>query len=169
MNTGLFRSGVWSLPGSAGGSCLRRDFRSRTPDAVTIASLISTFSNPSDFRNFERLLNDDFHDRVHCIIGGTMCTRDAATAPEFFLHHGFVDKIWWDWQKLSNANKFHTHFLNQAGSMTSTPYHSRDFLDLNNQPGCVCAEYVNPKNVAFKKLKGLLRNYLNFCRNHSKM
>ena len=169
VNIGLFRSGVWSLPGSAGGSCLRRDFRSRTPDAVTIASLISTFSNPSDFRNFERLLNDDFHDRVHCIIGGTMCTRDAATAPEFFLHHGFVDKIWWDWQKLSNANKFHTHFLNQAGSMTSTPYHSRDFLDLNNQPGCVCAEYVNPKNVAFKKLKGLLRNYLNFCRNHSKM
>ncbi len=163
VNTGPFRSGKWSLPPSARERCLRRDFNGRAPDAIAVANLVSSYSNPSDFRDFEKLLRFDFHDRVHCIIDGTMCTRDAATAPEFFLHHGFVDKIWWDWQKQSNANKFHTHFLNQATSMTSTPYHSRDFLDLNNQPDCVCVEYVNPKNEAFRKIKGLLQNNLTFA------
>lgn len=39
------------------------------------------------------------HDQVHCLIGGTMCTVEFASAPEFFLHHGFIDKIWEDWQK----------------------------------------------------------------------
>ncbi|CAB3984903.1 tyrosinase-like isoform X2 [Paramuricea clavata] len=107
----------------------------------------------TDFFNFEQMLRIQFHDLVHCRIDGKMCTIDSATAPEFFLHHGFVDKIWWDWQKQSNAHKFNTYFLTQAGLMTSTPYRSKDFLDLNNQPGCVCAEYVNPRNVAYGRIK----------------
>ncbi len=39
--------------------------------------------------------------------------------------------------------------------MTSTPYRSKAFLDLNNQPNCVCNEYVEPKNIAFGRIKGL--------------
>ena len=155
VNSGPFRSGVWSLPSSARGRCLRRNFDGMIPDAISVANLISGFSS-SEFRSFEELLRSDFHDRVHCVIGGTMCSRDAATAPEFFLHHGFIDKIWWDWQKRSNAHKFHRYFTRQVGKMRSTPYRSRDFLDLNNQPDCVCAEYENPKNSAFRKIKGLL-------------
>ena len=134
---------------------MRRSFGNRIPDAINVANLISEFSS-SDFPNFERELRRDFHDRVHCEIGGTMCSVDAATAPEFFLHHAFIDKIWWDWQKRSNAHKFHSYFQNQIGLMRSTPYPSRDFLDLNSQPDCVCAEYVNPKSSAFTKIKGLL-------------
>ena len=30
---------------------------------------------------------------------GQMCSNDSAAAPEFFLHHGFVDKLWGDWRK----------------------------------------------------------------------
>jgi hypothetical protein len=146
---------VWSLPASAGGGCLRRDFSGTAPDAIAVQNLISSNSNPADFFNFEEMLRIQFHDLVHCRIDGTMCTLDAATAPEFFLHHGFVDKIWWDWQKQSNAHKFNTYFLTQPGLMTSTPYRSKDFLDLNNKPGCVCAEYVDPRNVAYGKIKGL--------------
>ena len=155
VNSGPFRSGVWSLPSSAGRGCLRRNFNGRVPDAIDVANLISTFSS-SEFQNFERLLRGDFHDRVHCRIDGTMCTRDAATAPEFFLHHGFIDKIWWDWQKRSNAHKFHNYFKHQNGNMPSTTYRSQNFLDLNSQPDCVCAEYINPKSSTFTKIKGLL-------------
>ena len=149
---------MWSLPSSAGGGCLKRNFNDRVPDAIDVANLISTFSS-SEFQNFERLLREDFHDRVHCNIGGTMCLPDAATAPDFFLHHAFIDKIWWDWQKRSNAQKFHSSFQHQNGHMPFMTYRSRDFLDLQNQPDCVCAEYVNPKNSAFSSLKGLLLNY----------
>ena len=158
VNSGPFRTGVWSLPSSAGGGCLRRNFNGRVPDAIDVANLISEFSS-SEFKDFEKLLREDFHDRVHCNIGGTMCLRDAATAPEFFLHHGFVDKIWWDWQKRSNAQKFHSYLQHQNGYMPSTTYRSRDFLDLHNQPDCLCAEYVNPRNSAFTHLKGLSPDY----------
>ena len=158
VNSGPFRSGVWSLPSSAGGGCLKRNFNGRVPDAIDVANLISEFFS-SEFKDFEKLLREDFHDRVHCNIGGTMCLPDAATAPEFFLHHGFIDKIWWDWQKRSNAQKFHSYFQHQNGYMPSTTYHSRDFLDLHNQPDCVCAEYVNPRNSAFTHLKGLSPDY----------
>ena len=157
VRTGPFRQGVWSLPASAGGGCLTRDFSRRTPpDAIAVRNLTSSNSNPADFFNFEVALRLYFHDEVHCIIGGTMCSFDSAAAPEFFLHHGFVDKIWWDWQKLSPAHKFNTYFVNQTERIPSTPYRSKAFLDLNNQPDCVCADYVNPKNPAYGRIKGLL-------------
>ena len=153
VNTGPFRAAVWSLPASAGGGCLTRNFAGTAPDAIAVQNLISSNPNPTDLINFEDILRVQFHDEVHCIIDGTMCTTDSATAPEFFLHHAFVDKIWWQWQKQSNAHKFHTYFMAQAGLMSSTPYRSRDFLDLNNQPDCVCAEYIDPQNNAYRRIK----------------
>ncbi len=155
VKTGPFRQGVWSLPASAGGGCLRRDFSGTAPDAIAVQKLVTSNSKLVDFENFEQLLRVQFHDLVHCVINGTMCSLDSASAPEFFLHHGFVDKIWVDWQKQSNAHKFNTYFLSQTALMTSTPYRSKDLLDLKNQPGCVCAEYVNPRNSAFGRIKGL--------------
>ena len=94
VKTGLFRQGVWSLTASAGGGCLTRNFFGTPPDAIAVHDMISSNSNPADFFNLEVALRREFHDEVHCIIDGTMCTLDSATAPEFFLHHGFVDKIW---------------------------------------------------------------------------
>ena len=160
VNTGPFRSAVWSLPTSAGGGCLRRRFSGTAPDAIDVANLIATNPNPSDFANFELALRVWFHNVVHCVIDGTMCTPDSSTAPEFFLHHSFVDKIWWDWQKQSNGHKFNNYFLTQSSLMTNTPYRSRNFLDLNNQPDCVCVEYVNPISSVAAKVKGLLLEIL---------
>jgi hypothetical protein len=159
VKTGPFRQGVWSLPASAGGNCLRRSFGGTVPDAIAVRDLILENSNPPDFTDFEVLLRRQFHDLVHCRIRGTMCSLDAATAPEFFLHHGFVDKIWWDWQKQSNAHKFHTYFRTQTKYMISTPYRSRHFLDLNNQPDCVCAEYVQPKASVISSINGKFQKH----------
>ena len=60
-----------------------------------VKRLIMDNANVSHFERFQFLLRFEFHDLVHCVIDGTMCTPDSASAPEFFLHHGFVDKIWW--------------------------------------------------------------------------
>lgn len=153
VDTGPFREEVWSLIPSAGGGCLTRQFQLRAPDAVAVKELIMNNSNPSDFENFEFLLRIEFHDLVHCVIGGVMCTIDSASAPEFFLHHVFVDKIWWDWQKLSVNHTFNEYFLTQTGIMPSTIYRSRDYLDLNDQPGCVCAEYVPSRSEVYTALQ----------------
>ncbi|XP_028405884.1 uncharacterized protein LOC114528447 [Dendronephthya gigantea] len=153
VDTGPFREGVWSLIQSAGGGCLRRQFNGRTPNAVAVKMLIMFTPNPSDFENFEFLLRTEFHDLVHCVIFGTMCTIDSASAPEFFLHHGFVDKIWWDWEKQGKNHTFHEYFVSQTTRMPSTIYRSEDFLDLNNQPGCVCAEYVPSRSKIYSALQ----------------
>ena len=169
VDTGSFGSLVWTLPASAGGGCLRRNFNGFVPDAITVKNAITMFS---DFHQFESILRLGFHNLVHCSIGGTMCTNNSATAPEFFLHHSFIDKIWWDWQK-SHTCKYHNFFHNQGGKMPSAPYRSRDFLDLKDQPGCVCVEYVNPKNDVYEKIKGLSKKirkffHLAFYRVHKK-
>ena len=128
----------------------------RTPDAIAVKQLIMNTSNPSDFERFEFLLRFDFHDLVHCVIDGTMCSIDSASAPEFFLHHGFVDKIWWDWQRLSRNHTFNEYFLTQKQRMPGTVYRSETLLDLNDQPGCVCAEYVPSRSKIYRALQGRL-------------
>ena len=118
--------------------------------------LIMNNSDSSNFERFEKALREEFHDLVHCVINGTMCSFDSASAPEFFLHHGFVDKIWWDWQRLGRNHTFHEYFLTQKQRMPGTVYRSEDLLDLNHQPGCVCAEYVPPRSKIYSALQGRL-------------
>ncbi len=72
-----------------------------------------------------------------------MCSIDSANAPEFFLHHGFIDKIWWDWQKKTPANK-NAYFPSINMRLQASNYYPRDFLDIAKQPGCVKACYDEP-------------------------
>lgn len=111
-------------------------------------------ANASNFERFEFVLRLEFHDLVHCVIDGTMCSLDSAAAPEFFLHHGFVDKIWWDWQKLSKNHTFNQYFLSQTQRMPRTVHRSKDLLDLHNQPGCVCVDYVPSRSKIYQALQG---------------
>ena len=89
-------------------------------------------------------------------LDGTMCGRDSAEAPEFFLHHGFIDKIWADWQKKSLANKY-VHFLSISHKMQGAPYYPSDVLDLKKQPGCVkvCYDETTVNNA--KRVKTYLK------------
>ena len=154
VTTGPFQTGKWSLIRSAKGGCLKRNFSGRFPDAITLASFLTSSSDPKDFFKFEKQLRVVFHNEVHCKIGGTMCTKSSAAAPEFFPHHAFIDKIWSDWQKKGSRNKFNTFFQNQKKRMPATRHRSRDFLDLSNQPDCICTEYENVVNNVSKILEG---------------
>lgn len=63
--------------------------------------------------------------------------------PEFYLHHGFIDKIWDDWQKRSKEHM--AYYGSISTSMTATIYSPKDVNDLKNQPGillsCVISAY----------------------------
>jgi Common central domain of tyrosinase len=55
-----------------------------------------------DYDDPAQLGNDinGWHGSVHCAIGGTMCMLPVASAaPIFWCWHGFVDHIYWDWQR----------------------------------------------------------------------
>lgn len=94
---------------------------------------------------------------------GTMCTLDSAEAPEFFFHHGFIDKIWHDWQKKSLANK-NAYFLQTNIKMQATTYYPRDFIDILKQPGCVKVCYAEPTVHSAKSVRRFLKSKPRFSR-----
>ena len=138
VQTGPFRRGLWT---PVGGGCLRRQFGSNLPTCMDIKSLL-TFG-ADNFHEFEFRLRECIHDQVHCEIGGTMCSSRAAEAPEFFLHHGYIDKIWNDWQERSLSHR-NAYFSTQIGNMPTGGGSSRLYLNLAGLPGNVCIEYLEP-------------------------
>ena len=136
--TGPFSWPAWKLVPSAGSSCLQRQFIDFPPDTTAVSQVLNT--PPSEFVDFEFELRVSLHNNVHCLIRGTMCSRDAASAPEFFLHHGFIDKLWADWQA-KNSDHRNAHFSTLSHIMPGTSHRPREFLDLRDHPGGVRVEY----------------------------
>ena len=85
-----------------------------------------------------------------------MSSLSSAGAPEFQLHHGFVDKIWGDWQKKSSTN-LNAFFPGINDKMTATDYYPRDLIDLTKQPGCVRVCYDDPTAKGAKTVLSFLR------------
>ena len=139
VETGPFGQGAWQLTPSANnnnGGSLRRRFNGDLPGSASVA--LDQRSGVSSFDTWERFVRSNLHDSVHCMIGGTMCNVDSANAPEFFLHHGFIDQIWGAWQNKGPAFKnlpFYSANRNaMPGAFRNSP---QDVFDLKNQPGCV--------------------------------
>ena len=88
-----------------------------------------------------------------------MCSQKSAEAPEFFLHHGFIDKIWADYQSQSKAKKF-AFFSTINARMQGIPYKPRRLLDNNNLPGGVRVCYKNPSVNKARKIRKYLSRML---------
>lgn len=84
-----------------------------------------------------------------------MCSIESASAPEFFLHHGFVDNIWDDWQKKSNRHK-KAYFPSIKKNMPGTKLRPSKLIDLSKQPGGVRVEYepFQKEENLIEQLKG---------------
>ena len=152
---GPFRKGAWSRvrPDNAhrGPDCLTRSFSGNPPEEIDVMRVL----NMDDFTEFELALRVELHDNVHCQIHGTMCSPEAASAPEFFLHHAFIDKIWDDWQSKSSVHK-DAYFPTVREDMPQTNLRPAELIDLSNQPGGVSVEYepFKPAEEIRRKVKG---------------
>ena len=90
-----------------------------------------------------------------------MCSQKSAEAPEFFLHHGFIDKIWAEYQDQSSVRKF-AYFSSRHTRMVGIGYGPRRVLDNNNLPGGVRVCYKQPTvNKAARIRSYLSRMYFN--------
>ncbi|XP_022802265.1 uncharacterized protein LOC111339811 [Stylophora pistillata] len=91
-----------------------------------------------------------------------MCEITAAEAPEFFLHHGFIDRIWSDWQN-RGPDYLTIFFANLTDPMEGTEYSPRDFIDNRNLPnvespeGKTCISYEAPLVPVYQEVWKLLR------------
>eukprot|EP00045_Choanoeca_perplexa_P018108 m.278150 g.278150 ORF g.278150 m.278150 type:complete len:3200 (+) comp17717_c0_seq1:80-9679(+) len=124
-------------PFAAFSPCITRNWNPfvTVPDFGTIAGTLAN-------TNFNLVSSqiESHHGSVHVFIGGVMGSFESPYDPIFFLHHGFIDKLWWDWQTvLGNGNTFPAATVNVPMSPYAvTP---NDVLDSLNS---LCVSYQQP-------------------------
>jgi hypothetical protein len=78
----------------------------------------------SNYGAFSDALQTQIHNVAHVRVGGTMMQAYSPEAPEFFIHHGHIDKLWDDWQKKGpsylNAYSFSSNAV-MPQAMGATP------------------------------------------------
>ncbi len=118
--SGPFRAGEWDtvdMNGNPGGPLIRSLGDSPIAESLPTHEEIEAMLRVTPFdaapydRNvtsgFRNLLEGwyggdgepMFHNRGHVWVGGSMVPMTSPNDPVFFLHHCFVDKLWWDWQQ----------------------------------------------------------------------
>eukprot|EP00731_Ephydatia_muelleri_P005636 Em0002g1812a len=133
VRTGPFRSSVWTTPNR---QPLTREFNGVLPDCAAVA--LGQRMDVPQFATWHNFIEVNLHNGFHCRVGGVMCTAEAANDPVFILHHGFLDKLWADWQNGGAAFKNFAQYSQSTegmpGAFGATP---SDVYDLLDQPGCV--------------------------------
>lgn len=95
-----------------------------------------------------------------------MCDHNSANAPEFFLHHCFIDKIWADWQEKSrnNLNVYYPR-LPRGKRMLGTGHHPEEYIDMLELPNpdrsrssrnTICVKYKDPVHPVYDEIMGRL-------------
>ncbi|KAJ2714138.1 hypothetical protein H4R19_001884 [Coemansia spiralis] len=69
-------------------------------------ALLSMQKTCSQYGALSSGIENGCHGAVHLGISGDMSTMFAPNDPFFFLHHGMVDKLWYDWQLASPEGRF---------------------------------------------------------------
>ena len=70
---------------------------------ASLSDLTATKGYTGTFTGFQTLLEGAIHGGTHNAVGGDMAGSASPTDPLFWLHHGFMDKIWADWQAGANG------------------------------------------------------------------
>jgi hypothetical protein len=95
------------------------------------------------FSNFSKTLEIGIHGLYHSKLTFTMNTVYSPNEPLFFLHHGFIDKLWNEWQTHMNDNlNFDSDlYSNKNFTLDSLiPYFNISIRDALNTP---CLNYTN--------------------------
>lgn len=119
VTSGPFRAGEWDtidINGNNAGPLIRSLGNSPIAGSLPTQEQIEAMLRvtPFDVASYDRLVTSGFrnllegwygsdepmfHNRGHVWVGGSMIPMTSPNDPVFFLHHCFVDKLWWDWQK----------------------------------------------------------------------
>jgi len=127
-------------------TCLKRSFQ--TSVSLPTGGQITAVLNLPDtgFGLFSDQLEGAIHNGPHMRIGGHMASLLSPRAPEFFLHHAYIDQLWDRWQRKS-ANHLASYdsyspLAQLPYTYGNTPSTVQDHFDLK-QSGVI---YVNYKS-----------------------
>ena len=142
VENGPFSKDKWRILDVSGGGCLRRNFtKSSFRDAEHVRK---TLSLPlTDFFRFDQIVRDEYHAPTHDRIGCTMMhPHSSSNAPAMPLHHSFLDKIWYQWQKKGDDYKY-AYFKSVTFKLPGSKYYGWEWMDSNNLPGDVKVLYTD--------------------------
>ncbi|KAJ1917232.1 hypothetical protein H4219_003316 [Mycoemilia scoparia] len=144
--------------------CLKRRFVSDSPtsafaDPGTIAEMANHQNNYDAFRRFLEFVP---HPGVHNGVGGNGGDMSTMYSPNdfiFFLHHAFIDKLWYDWQNLVES-RFSLYEDRTEGTKLGDSLYSyrsndtiKSMLDPRSEPS-LCYEYEDSyANLAYKAIE----------------
>eukprot|EP00795_Rhopilema_esculentum_P007701 gene7701-13528_t len=122
--------------------CLRRSFNGKPVGVPLIRKILR--SRAASFSVFENVVRVSLHNSMHNEIGGHMCSEYASVTPEFYLHHAFLDKLWYTWQLHSKAclNARFTKF-NHKMTKFKCNHSQKEFIDSSKLPGHVDVTYTD--------------------------
>jgi hypothetical protein len=113
INTGTFAG--WKVQ-SANSGCTARYFSNgQTIPAWTSPEVVDNYLNQNTrYDGFRQQLESSIHALVHVGIGGNngdMSFMYSTNDPIFWIHHGMIDRMYWEWQQRhpSAANDFPTN------------------------------------------------------------
>jgi tyrosinase-like protein len=126
VKSGPFREGEWvivDMMGNPAGPLTRALGQSPTAQNLPTKDQIEALLRvgPYDVQPFNQSSNAGFrnllegwyggngpmfHNLGHVWAGGSMLPMTSPNDPLFFLHHCFVDKLWWDWQQRNGINTY---------------------------------------------------------------
>lgn len=142
VTTGPFATPGWSLPVTGGP--LTRNFNGDMPAYPLLSAVLAIGSG--SYSSFSDQL-EGVHNTPHVRISGTMVTGESPRAPEFFLHHGMIDRMWSVWQAYSPAHLSAYGTFDPDATMPhaygSTPNHVMDLAHQVSSAGdCARVRYV---------------------------
>ncbi|KAJ3526902.1 hypothetical protein NMY22_g9986 [Coprinellus aureogranulatus] len=98
--------------------CLVRGMQEFARQAYTTSNVdrILKAETFEDFRNLaDELTMRGIHGSGHLLVGGEMTnTYSAGADPLFYMHHGGLDRVWWQWQEINRE----THLYDISGPST---------------------------------------------------
>lgn len=103
------------------------------------------------FGGLHSLVEDTWHNPLHCLIGGQMCSMDSPVDPSFFLHHAQIDRMWYFWQRklpqMENDCSGCTHWeISGTDFDTDGPQQAQDWAtSFNEELGCYPVPASNPQ------------------------
>ncbi|KAL7269177.1 hypothetical protein RUND412_008168 [Rhizina undulata] len=115
--------------------CLKRQF-SETASLWSSQVYIDACMANTTYADAWQCMNDKIHQGTHGGVGGQMA--DVATSPDpvFFLHHTFLDRVWWQWQeedletRLTDIAGYTTLYEPATGWVNTTLYFEIDVFGI---------------------------------------
>ena len=142
--TGPVRVGQYEITPSAGGGCLKREYRNvRFPSRDIVDRDVLPLP-AEEFADFHRFLQLLLGLNVQCFVGGTICGTDAANDPVFLLHLAQLDSILMRWQFLGQGRNEVRYAFDNSALLLSPGFRVSDFSNNLNLPYDVCVFYDPP-------------------------